>query len=121
MRRFIADHGIEFTEPAQNEIKKWREREKQRKEDANISFDIRQGNDESSYLDMDALAHIAEGRGAKGKKKSLWKDAVSYKPVRNAVGHTGLLTTTAKSHLHVTHENIKARVKDLVLDRKHEK
>ena len=86
--------------------------------EANISYTIRQGSDGYSYLGMDFLAEIAEGKHAKGKNRSLWKDAISYKPVRNVVGHTGLLTTTAKSHLHVTHENIKARVKDLVLERK---
>ena len=64
---------------------------------------------------MDSLALVAEGQDAKRKNKSLWKDAVSYKLVRNVVGHTGLLTTTAKAHLHVTYENIKGRVKDLVL------
>jgi len=44
----------------------------------------------------------------------LWRDAIAYAPVRNVVGHTGLLTKTAKDHLRVTHENIKARVRTLL-------
>ena len=121
LRKYIGEHGKSLTKPAQDEIDAWREREKDRKKAANISYDIRQGDDGSSYLGMDSLAHVAEGKDAKAKQTSLWKDAVYYKPVRNVVGHTGLLTTTAKTHLHVTHENIKGRVKDLVLERKKKK
>ena len=121
VRKYISEHSIPLTKPAADEIKTWQEREKERKEKANISYDIRRGNDGYSYLGMDFLAHLAEGQDAKSKNKSLWKDAVSYSPVRNVVGHTGLLTTTAKAHLHVTHENIKGRVKDLVLERKKKK
>ncbi len=121
VRKFIAEQGIQLTDPAKKEINEWRKREKKRKEAANISFDIRQLDDGSSYLGMDFLANVAEGKDAKKKNKSLWRDAVSYKPVRNVVGHTGLLTTTAKSHLNVTRENIKGRVKDLVLERNKKK
>ncbi len=117
LRKYISELNINLPHTAADEIKQWREREKKRKSDANISYTIRQESDGYSYLGMDNLAKIAEGKNARGKNKSLWKDAVSYKPVRNVVGHTGLLTTTAKSHLRITHENIKARVKDLVLER----
>ena len=121
VRKYINEHSIPLTKQAADEIKTWKKREKERKEKANISYDIRRENDGYSYLGMDLLAHVAEGQDAKGKNRSLWKDAVSYKPVRNVVGHTGLLTTTAKSHLHVTYENIKGRVKGLVLERKKKK
>ena len=63
---------------------------------------------------MDHLALNAEEGNPKSKPRSLWKDAVSYKPVRNVVGHTGLLTDLAKSHLSLTFENIKARVRAIV-------
>lgn len=45
---------------------------------------------------------------------SLWRDAVSYKPARNAVGHTGLLNPVAKKHLSITYENMKARIRSLL-------
>ena len=80
---------------------------------ANISFDIRRGNDDLNYLDMDALAVTAEGSKSTNGQPSLWTDAINFKPVRNAVGHTGLLTPTAKSHLNITFENIRARIKAL--------
>ena len=63
---------------------------------------------------MDELAISVEGSKKSDGAPSLWQHAVSYKPVRNAVGHTGLLSDTAKVHLSVTFQNIKARVIDLI-------
>ncbi|MCY3955464.1 MAG: ATP-binding protein [Nitrospira sp.] len=118
IRKFISKHGIPLTKSAPDEINKWKEREANRKTAANINFDIRQGNDDLSYLDMDTLALTAEGSKAQGKIQPLWNDAIVYKPMRNVVGHTGLLTQTAKDLLRVIHENIKARVKALVAGKK---
>ena len=123
LRKFILEHKIQIVPKsgASNEIVVWKDRETKRKNDANISFDIRREGEDLSYLGMDYLASVAEGPDAQSKNPSLWKDAVAYKPVRNAVGHTGLLTKTAKSHLNVIYENIKARVKDLVSEKEREK
>lgn len=114
VRRYIKEHQIDLTGPAKQEVKDWREREKSRKDQAGISFEIRQDDDDLSYLGMDPLAISAEGSKSTGGQPSLWTDAISFKPVRNAVGHTGLLTETAKTHLSVTFQNIKARVVKLV-------
>ena len=114
VRKYISKQDVPLTKSAPSQIKQWKENETKQKTGANISFDIRQDDDDLSFLDMDLLALTAEGKGAKAKKRSLWKDAVSYKPVRNAVGHTGLLTENAKKHLNLTRENIRARVKALV-------
>ena len=118
VRRYIAEHGIELTEPSKQEVIDWRDREKKRKDAAGISFDIRENDDDLSYLGMDHLAHSAEGTRGGGNTPSLVNDATSYKPVRNAVGHTGLLSETAKHHLNVTFQNIKARVINLVSGKK---
>ena len=118
LRKFINKHKKTLTNSARTEIETWKKRESKRKNDANISFDIRRESDDLSYLGMDFLAQAAEGAKTKNSNKPLSRDAVVYKPVRNAVGHTGLLTTTAKSHLSITRENIKARVKNLVSEKK---
>jgi hypothetical protein len=118
VRRYIREHGIEITEPAQKTADEWREREKKRKEDAGISFEVRLDKEDLSYLGMNELAICAEGSKSSDQKPSLWKDAISYRPVRNAVGHTGLLSDTAKTHLSVTFENIKARVVHLISNKK---
>ena len=112
IRRFISFKRITLKGGAATEVKEWRLRESKRKQDANISFAIRKDNDDLSYLGMNYLAEVAEG--GKGKKQSLSKDGINYLPVRNAVGHTGLLTTNSKNHLTLIFENVKGRLKNLL-------
>lgn len=114
VRKYLDDKQVRLNESAMNEAAEWRKREKKRKGQANISFKIRKTNSDLSYLGMDYLASSVEGKKDSGESQSLWSDAISYKPVRNVVGHTGLLTDNGKSHLSLTYENIKARVRKLV-------
>jgi hypothetical protein len=44
----------------------------------------------------------------------LSRDTKEYKPVRDALAHTALLTDLAKLRLTSTYENIKARIKELI-------
>lgn len=113
VRKYIQTKGLALSPGVQSSADQWKGRETVAKGVANISFDIRRGNDDLNYLDMDALAVTAEGSKSTNGQPSLWTDAINFKPVRNAVGHTGLLTPTAKSHLNITFENIRARVKAL--------
>ena len=117
-RRYITENSISLKTDTKTEAKKWREREAGKKGKANLSFDIRKIDGDIDYLGMDDLAVSIEGNKASDGKQSLWLDAVAYAPVRNVVGHTGLLTGNAKSHLRLTYENIKARIKTLVSEQK---
>jgi hypothetical protein len=64
---------------------------------------------------MHELAICAEGAPSKdGKINPMVQSANDFKPTRDAVGHTGVLTTPAKLHLNVTFENIKGRLKSLL-------
>lgn len=114
VRKYIEDRKIPIKPGAKAEAEKWRKREIEKKGKANLSIDIRKVDDDLSYLGMDALAVCAEGRKDAGGNPSLCSDAVAYAPVRNVVGHTGLLTDNAKTHLRLTYENVKARVKKLI-------
>jgi len=114
VRRYLAEKGTPLPKKAKNEADVWRKREAERKGEANISFEIRKVDDDLSYLGMDDLALSVEGKKDTAKQPSLRTDAVSYRPVRNVVGHTGLLTDNAKAHLTLRYENIKARVKKLI-------
>lgn len=114
VRKYINEEGVEITDGIKKEAANWKEREVKRKGEANISFPIRKDDGDLSYLGMDDLAFTVEGTKTTGKTQSLWSDAVSYRPVRNVVGHTGLLTKNAKAHLSVTFENIKGRVRSLI-------
>ncbi|GAG84729.1 unnamed protein product, partial [marine sediment metagenome] len=82
--------------------------------EANISFDIREHGDDLSYLGMDFLAKIVDGNKHQQNTTSLVRDAIEYKPMRNAVGHTALLTEVAKQRLKLVYENIKGRLKTLL-------
>lgn len=113
VRKYIAEKQIQPSDGVKKQIAQWKERETKTKQDANISFSIRKTSFDLSYLDMDALALTAEG-SKNTNTQSLWGDAIGFKPVRNAVGHTGRLTNVAKNHLNTTFENIKARVRTLL-------
>jgi hypothetical protein len=113
VRKYVAHQGEPLKDGVKNEANDWRNREEEKRAAANISFEIRRSNEDLDYLGMDALAVSAEG-SKKATGHSLWRDALAYAPVRNVVGHTGLLTSTAKTHLSNTYENIKARVRALL-------
>ena len=63
---------------------------------------------------MDALAKVVDGNGSQQNTASLVRDAVEYRPMRNAIGHTALLTDLAKQKLTLVYENIKGRIKTLL-------
>ncbi len=116
VRKYLAAKGVTLFKSIKDEAEEWRTKEEMRKSKANISFNIRKTSDDLSYLGMNSLAFSAEGKKDTENKQSLWTDAIAYLPVRNVVGHTGLLTDNGKSHLSLRYENIKARVKKLVSD-----
>lgn len=114
VREYIRKRKVSLGRDAKKEASRWREREKQKKGKANLSFKIRTSEEDTGYLGMDFLARVAEGNGDPTGHQSLRNDAVSYAPVRNVVGHTGLLTENGKKHLDLKYENIKARIRDLL-------
>jgi len=114
IRKYIKEKHVSLTVPAEDEIKQWKLREQQRKLEAHINFDIREHNDDLSYLGMDILAKVVDSKINQQNKTSFVKDAVEYRPMRNAVGHTALLTDLAKIRLNLVYENIKAGIKNLL-------
>ena len=114
VRKYIEANNIELKPGVLKEAKRWRDNEAVRKGKANLSFEIRQSDGDITYLGMDELAITVEGKKDSAGKQSLWTDAIAFAPARNVIGHTGLLTKNAKTHLNLTHENIKARVKTLI-------
>lgn len=114
VRKYIRTNSLSLSHSVQKGADQWKQKETNTKGTANISFDIRQDPADVNYLDMDALAVTVEGSKTTSGQPSLRSDAIGYKPIRNAVGHTGLLTKNAKTHLHTTFKNIKARVKAML-------
>ena len=111
VRKYIHEKNLPMTTAAQTEIREWKVREVERKREGNINIDIRRNNDDLSYLDMSYLAGSADTTGT---QNTLHNDAKEFRPIRNAVMHTALLTDEAKRKLTTIYENIKARVKTLL-------
>ncbi len=116
IREFIENQSVALTKPAEEEIKKWKKQEKKYLEAANISYEITRPANDLAYLGMKGLSILSEGGKSdeKGKPMPLYRDQITYTPIRNAVGHTSLLTQNAKNQLSTTLENIKARLQKLL-------
>ena len=65
-------------------------------------------------LTMDDLAYLMDKAKDALKEAALSRDANEYKPIRDAVEHTALLTKAAKNKLSSVRENIKGRVKTIL-------
>lgn len=113
LRNYINHKPIALSTEAQDESTKWKNKEEANKNTANLSFDLRQSKDDLVYLDMDHLANLIE-KVDPIKQAGLSRDAKEYKPIRDAMAHTALLTPNAKQRLNSTYENIKARIKKLL-------
>jgi hypothetical protein len=113
LRSYITDKNITLSTEAVGEITKMRDKEQVNKGTANLSIDIRRDNNDLLYLSMDHLANLAD-KVDPIRAAGLSRDAKEYKPVRDALAHTALLTDLAKLRLTSTYENIKARIKELI-------
>ncbi len=111
VRRYIHEKKLAITPRAQTEINEWKTREVERKEEANINIDIRRKKDDLSYLDLSFLAGFVDLTGV---PNSLNTDAKAFRPIRNAVMHTALLTDVAKRKLTTIYENIEGRIRALL-------
>jgi hypothetical protein len=113
VRKYIEDRSIPLSKEAKEEAARWKGRETENKNKGNISIKIRRTGGELSYLSMDDLANLVDKRD-KITDACLARDAAEFKPVRDAVAHTALLTEEAKKKLATVRENIKGRVKTLL-------
>lgn len=115
LRQYVNHTQMAISPEAVTEAQKWRSREQDNKNAANISYDVRTSSDDLFYLDMQHLANLVDKVPAdKPKIAGLSRSALVYKPMRDAVGHTSILTPIAKQQLTIEYENIKARLVKLL-------
>lgn len=114
LRKYIKDRKVVISPEAAAEAAEWRKREKQSKNRGNISIQIRRINEDASYLAMDNLAYLVDKPRDAANEAALVRDAKEYKPMRDAVAHTSLLTDVAKKRLNGVRENIKGRLRDIL-------
>lgn len=110
LREFIKHTSLPLSTEATRAASEWKAKEQRSKDAANISYDIRVSGDSLCYLDMDNLANLIDKTPDKLKDAGLSRSAVVYKPIRDAVGHTSIITSIAKAQLTLEYENIKARL-----------
>ncbi len=111
VRKHVTDGNIPLTPEAQRDIDEFKKREKQNKQNGNVNIDLRSGAIEISYLDMAGLANLVD---KSNNPNSLSNDAKQYRPIRDALMHTSLLTQEAKDKLKAIRDNIKGRIKTLL-------
>lgn len=116
VRCYIGEKKITLSQEAERESDRWKNREVDSKNKANISIDIRRSSSDLSYLSMDDLANLVD-KVDPHKQAGLSRDAIEYKPLRDAIAHTALLTDLAKQKLSSVYENIKARIRTLLSTR----
>jgi hypothetical protein len=114
VRKYIKEKKLTLSKEAKEEAKKWKDAETYNKGKGNISIEIRRVKSDLSYLDMDGLANMVDKPKDPNKEPGLARDAKEYKPIRDAVAHTSLLTDAAKNKMPTVRENIKGRIKTLL-------
>ena len=112
IRKYINEEGIKLSPEAESEIRRLREREVDIKTRGNCNVDLRQEDSDVSYLEMASLANLVDKQ--RGNQNCLPTDAKEYKPIRDALMHTALLTNEAKTKLTSIYNNIKGRVKTIL-------
>lgn len=118
VRRYIRDRNMPLSKEALASAKKWKDSEARSMNDGNISIKIRRTGGDLSYLSMGDLASLVDKAKDPLKEASLSRDASAFKPMRDAVAHTALLTNVAKTRLTTVRENIKGRVAKLFSESK---
>lgn len=114
LRKYIKHKSLTLSPEAQAALGRYKQKEQDAKNRANISFDIRQDSNDLLYFDMDDLSNFVDKPKDPNSSPGLSRDAKVYKPVRDAMAHTSILTHVAKNSLNTTYENIKARIKKLL-------
>ena len=117
IRKYIQEKKVPLSQEAKEEISQWQKRETVSKNKGNISIEIRKISTELSYLSMDGLANLVDKKNPL-KEACLSRDANEYKPVRDALAHTALLTDEAKNKLTTVYSNIKERIRALLSNKK---
>lgn len=113
IRKYIEEKSISMSPEAQAVVAQWKKVETESKNKGNISIDIRKVSKDENYLSMNDLAYLVDKKDPV-KEACLARDANEYKPIRDALAHTALLTDPAKAKLTSVYENIKGRIKNLL-------
>ena len=107
VRKYIDENIIELSAEATNQIEDLKIHESEHKSQGNVSIEIREQSHDLSFLDMTSLCLQVESDNS---ENNIIRDAKTYRPIRNAVMHTALLTQEGKTRLTTVYDNIRGRI-----------
>lgn len=111
VRKYIAHKNIATSPEATRDIDEWKRKEAQNMANGHINISLRRDNNELSYLDMRGLAYLVDNStGA----DNLPEASKQYRPIRDALMHTAVLTDEAKRKLTTVYDEVKARLRVLL-------
>lgn len=111
VRKYIGHKGIALSQEAQREIDKYKLQESQNKHNGHISIELRRDANPLSYLDMKDLANLIDKNT---ELNNLPETSKQYKPMRDALMHTAVLSDEAKRKLTTVYDEVKARIRVLL-------
>ncbi len=111
LREYVEKNKLTIKKEYKIEIDRLKKVEYKNKKDGNINIELRKNETDLGYLDMTALAKIADRAG---DTNNLPIDSKEYRPIRNALMHTALLTEEAKNRLTSVFDNVNGRLKALL-------
>lgn len=114
IRKYILEMNIPLSSEAQKAIEDFKQKESESRGRGNVSIEIRKYDSDLSYLSMNQLANLVDKVREPSKDAGLSRDANEYKPMRDALAHTALLTDKAKNRLTTVYENIRGRLTSLL-------
>lgn len=117
LRKYIDYSQYPLSTEIKWKISDFKLKEQTAKNKWNISIEVRQSQNDLLYSSMDDLACLVD-KVEHGKEAWLSRDACEYKPMRDAMAHTALLTSEAKFKLTSVFNNIKWRVITLLTNMK---
>lgn len=116
VRKYIEKNNIQPVGGTETKIQNRTDSEHRKKRVANLSIEIRHQNNGLFFLDMEDLVGMADSP-RDGYPDTLLTDEKQFTPIRNAVMHTARLTDEAKRKLISVFDNIKSRVRNLLVNR----
>lgn len=113
VREHIRSKNVALSKESRDEIRKWKDAEESNLGKANISIPIHAKKDDLVYLSMDGMANLVD-KVDRNTQAGLSRDAIEFKPLRNAVAHTSVLAPKAKAKLTLVRENISSRLRTIL-------
>ncbi len=111
IRKYIDHKTIAITDEAQRDIDSWKAKESQNKTNGGINIEMRRDSNQLSYLDMKGLANLVDKND---DSNNLPTTSKQYRPIRDALMHTAILSDEAKRKLTTVYDEIRARVRVLL-------